>query len=285
MREPLEVDLLQTLVAIVETGSFTAAAERIHRTQQAVSMQMRRLEQIASKPIFDRRGRNVRLTPTGETMLGYARKILDLQREAFSALVNETSTAVVRLGAPDQYIGYLLPAWLNEATVRHPRTEILLRCEPSRVLRDLIGAGELDLALVTRRADWGNIEPLRREALVWASSAHHRIHEADPLPLVLFQEGSSSRELATSALTVAGRPHHVTYTSHNFAGILPVVRAGLAVSVIPACSVPPDFRVLSAEDGFPHLPAVELGLMHSASAKGSNAVAAVLRRRAELIVA
>jgi DNA-binding transcriptional LysR family regulator len=244
---------------------------------------MRRLEQIASKPIFDRTGRNVRLTATGETMLGYARRILDLQQEAFSALVEETTRDVVRIGAPDQYVGYLLPAWLSESSARHPRPEIVLRCEPSRVLRELILAGELDLALVTRRADWSSIEPLRRERLVWVTSPEHRIHETDPLPLVLFQQGSSSREVAISTLTVSGRTHHVAYTSQNLAGIVPVVRAGLAVSVIPACSVLPDFRVLGPEDGFPPLPEVELGLMHGAMSKRSSALAKILRRRAELV--
>jgi DNA-binding transcriptional LysR family regulator len=260
MRGPLELDLLQTLVAIVESGSFASAALRIHRTQSAVSMQMRRLELIAGKPIFDRDGRRARLTPAGETLLAYARRILKLQTEAFSILGDAELAGTVRLGTPDDYVEALLPGILMRFAADHPQVEVMLRCEPSADLRKLVMSGELDLALVTKSPAWNDVEQLRREPLVWVASTEFN-PQTDPIPVALFQPGCTTRDLALKALAKSGRTYRIAYTSPNLSGLLAVVRAGLAVTAVARCSVPHDLEILGVSDNLPKLPEIEIGIL------------------------
>jgi DNA-binding transcriptional LysR family regulator len=260
MRSSLELDLLQTLVAIVDSGSFAAAALRIHRTQSAVSMQMRRLESIAGKPIFDRDGRKARLTPAGETLLAYARRILTLENEAFSLLGDAERVGTIRLGWPEDYLGALLPSILIRFAADYPNAAIALRCEDSIVLRERISAGELDLALVVRGPDPSDVEPIRREPLAWAASPNF-LPQADFLPVALCQPGSVNRALALQALSRSGRAHRVVHVSPNLSGLFAIVRAGLAVTATARCSVPEDLTILGPAHGFPKMPDIEIGIL------------------------
>ncbi|MDZ5649870.1 LysR substrate-binding domain-containing protein [Nitrospirillum sp. BR 11828] len=263
MRQSLELDLLQTLVAIADSGSFAAAAGRVHRTQSAVSMQMRRLELIAGKPLFDRDGRRARLTPTGETLLAYARRILNLQDEAFSLLDEGEIAGTARLGIDEVYADPLLPLILTHFARNHPRVEVMLRCEPSAVLRDLIMSNDLDMALVSKKsAAWLDVETLRHEPLVWVAAPTFD-HTASPLPLALPEPGCPTRDHALKALARSGLAHRVAYSSPNFSGVLTPVRAGLAVTVIAQFSAPQDLRVLEERHGFPRLPNIEIGLLRA----------------------
>lgn len=262
MREPLELDLLQTLVAIVDSGSFAAAAQRIHRTQSAVSMQMRRLESIAGKPIFDRASRKARLTPAGETLLAYARRILTLEGEAFALLGDAELSGTIRLGWPEDCVASLLPDILVSFATDYPQAAISLRCDDSAVLREQIAAGELDLALVARGAGWQDVEPIRREPLVWVASPDFEAG-AEFLPVALCLPGSVTRGHALQTLSNTGRPHRIALVSPNLAGLLTVARAGLAVTVTAQCGVPPDLAILGPAHGLPRMPEIEIGLLRA----------------------
>jgi DNA-binding transcriptional LysR family regulator len=260
MRESLELDLLQTLVAIVDSGSFAAAALRIHRTQSAVSMQMRRLESIAGKPIFDRGNRKARLTPAGETLLAYARRILTLEGEAFSLLSDAELIGTLRLGWPEDCLAALRPDILVGFATEYPRATISLRCDDSAVLREQVMAGELDLALVARAPEWSDVEPIRREPLVWAASPYFVAH-ADFLPVALGEPGSVTRGHALQALSQAGRAHRIAQVSPHLSGLFTIVRAGLAVTATPRWSVPPDLAILGPAHGLPKMPDVEICIL------------------------
>ena len=145
----LDIDQLKTFIAIAETGSFTKAAEVVHKTQSAVSMQMKRLEERAGRPIFARDGRASRLTDEGDRLLDYARRIIKLNNEAIASLTSAELSGRVRLGVPDDYADRYLPEIMARFSATHPNVELTVVCDPSTDLVDRIDTGDLDLAIIT----------------------------------------------------------------------------------------------------------------------------------------
>src|ERR1700730_2620857 len=126
----IDVEQLRTFVAIVETGSFTQAGEVVHKTQSAVSMQIKKLEERLEHPIFERDGRSSKLTEHGERLLDYARRIVRLNLEALSAFAEAELAGRVRLGLPDDYADRYLPEILARFSASNPRVEVTVSCEP-----------------------------------------------------------------------------------------------------------------------------------------------------------
>src|SRR5580700_5332811 len=163
----LDVDQLRTFIAIVETGSFTRAAETVHKTQSAVSMQMKRLEERLERPIFTRDGRASRLTDDGERLLDFARRIVKLNVEAIAAFSDAELSGRVRLGVPDDYADRYLPEIMARFARAYPGVELTVVCEPSIALVERIDANDLDLAIVTNCDSTRPSEIFRRERLLW----------------------------------------------------------------------------------------------------------------------
>ncbi|SHO64207.1 DNA-binding transcriptional regulator, LysR family [Pseudoxanthobacter soli DSM 19599] len=265
MAPVLDLDQLRTFVAIAESGSFTRAADAVHKTQSAVSMQMRRLEERIGRPIFSRDGRQSRLTEDGERLLAYARRIVQLNDETLAAFDEHELTGRLRFGIPDDYADRFLPEILARFARSNPRVEVTVLCQPTAMLIDSLKAGELDAAIITHvpsKAS-GNEQVVRREPLLWVTSARHSAHEVDVLPLALGQTTCCWRVAAVDALSNAGRPHRVLYSSWNSTAVGAAVTAGLAVSVLPESALRPGMRVLSESDGFPRLPPCEISLVRS----------------------
>mgnify|MGYP001467603115 CR=1 FL=1 len=260
MSAQLDPDLLRTFVAIVDAGGFTPAARQVHRTQSAVSMQVRRLEEALGRPLFQRDGRGVQLTPDGEALLGYARRLLKLHDEAVAALTRPDLSGLVRIGTPDDYVGRFLPEILVRFARTFPRVQVEVNCEPSVTLRRLLAEDRLDLALLTCSPGAETGEVLRREPTVWATAERHLAHEDDPLPLAMFQHGCPFRDWALASLNRLGRPYRLAYTSASISGVLAAVTAGLAVTVLCRSVLPAGVRPLGAEEGFPPLPTASITL-------------------------
>jgi DNA-binding transcriptional LysR family regulator len=259
----IDVDQLRTFVAIVETGSFTKAAEVVHKTQSAVSMQMKRLEERLDRAIFARDGRASKLTEDGERLLDYARRIIKLNVEALAAFDDAALTGRVRLGVPDDYADRYLPEIMARFSRAYPHVELTVICEPSLQLIEHIDANELDLAIVTDCATNRTSETFRRERLLWVTSNRHSTHLQEPLPLALGRPSCGWRRAAIECLETIGRPHHILYTSANAGAVAAAVLAGLAVSVFPESGLRPGMRVLNPADGFPQLPACRVGLVRN----------------------
>ncbi|MER2605680.1 MAG: LysR substrate-binding domain-containing protein [Siculibacillus sp.] len=263
MAAALDLDQLKTFVAIAETGSFTRAADVVHKTQSAVSMQMRRLEERVGKPIFARDGRGTRLSEDGERLLAYARRLLRLADETLSAFDDTELTGRVRLGTPDDYADRFLPEIMARFARSHPRAEVTVVCAPTPMLAEAMGAGELDVAIITHVRRKGAAEIVRREPLLWVTSQRHGVHELDPLPLALGRPTCDWRRAAVDGLEAVGRRHRLLYVSWNSTAVGAAVLAGLAVSVLPESALRPGMRVLGETEGFPRLPAVEIGLLRA----------------------
>jgi len=256
----IDVDQLRTFIAIAETGSFTKAADVVHKTQSAVSMQMKRLEERLGRAIFARDGRASKLTEDGERLLDYARRIIKLNVEVLAALSDAELTGRVRLGVPDDYADRYLPEIMARFARAYPGVELTVMCEPSVDLVERVDGNDLDLAIIT---DCGTSRPseiFRQERLLWVTSSRHSIHTEEPLPLALGRSTCGWRRAAIACLETIARPHRILYTSVNAGAIAAAVLSGLAVSVFPESALRPGMRVLSPADGFPELPSCRVGL-------------------------
>ena len=260
MQRNLDIDLLRTLVAIAETGSFTAAADQVGRTQSAVSMQMKRLEEQIERPLFERDGRASALTPAGQDLLDYARRILRLQDAALSSLRQPEMEGAVRVGIPDDYVGVFMPPILARFARSHPRVQVDLRCETSDKLRDTLKAGEIDLAVVTCGALTDESLPLKKENVVWAAPRDHRVEDEPVLPLALFTAPCKVRESTIAAFDKMDRAHRIAYVSPSLMGLFAAVNAGLAITTIGRSALTPGMRTLTEAEGFPLLPDIALTL-------------------------
>lgn len=267
----LDLDQLRTFVAIAEVGSFTAAADVVHKTQSAVSMQMRRLEERVGKPIFSRDGRQSRLTSDGQRLLEYARRLIRLNDETLSAFSDQGLAGSVRLGIPDDYADRLLPTVLAGFSRINPMIEITVECERSKAITDMIRDGAIDLGIINNGTTLGSMsgEVIRREQLLWVGSRDHCVHELDPVPLALGPDDCCWRSEVVRTLDREGRRFRVAYVSGAALALSGAVLAGLAVSVLPESAIKPNMRVLSPREGFPDLGFAEIGLLRAEHATGA----------------
>jgi len=267
MASPLDLDQLQTFVAIADSGSFTRAADEVHRTQSAVSMQMRRLEERLGKTLFEKEGRTNRLTEEGQRLLTYARRLLRLNRETLAAFDDASLEGQIRIGTPDDYADRFLPEIMARFARSNPRVELSVICEPTVNLLEHIKRGTLDIALITHDSDKGSAEVVRREPLLWVTSANHSIHQEEVLPIAVGRTTCMWRRSACDMLDRMGRDYRVLFTSWSATVIIAAVLSGQAVSILPECALRPGMRILGEGDGFGPLPDVRIGIVRGNSSQ------------------
>lgn len=252
----VDIDLLRTLIAIGETGSFTAAGERLLRTQSAISLQVKRLEQLTGQPLFER-GKEIRLTRAGEMVRSYAAEILKLNDAMLRDVSVEGENQVLRIGTPDDYAQLFLPSIIREFSRSNRNIEFQIRSDLSTNLSSLVDAGEIDVAFVTWTRGISGIN-LIEEPLSWVSVSQASTHSEDPLPLAVFPDGCRLRDMAMAALDATGRKWRVAYSSNQFAPLRAAIVAGAAIGILPSRAVPRDLIRVGSEYGLPELPPAEL---------------------------
>jgi len=264
MNQPmLDTDQLRSFLAIVDCGSFTKAAERVHKTQSGVSMHVRRLEEQLGCALFVKHGRGAKLTAEGESLIDYARRIIQVEAGAVAALSRRGLRGSVRLGIPDDYAESFLAEILARFNRHHPLVEVSVACEGSPELAAQIAAGALELALVTDHPGLHGLELLHEEPLVWAAAERFRIEDGQPVPLALGSASCLWRRAADEALAATPRATRGLVFSKNFSAVGTVVRAGLAVTTLPASMVGEGLRVMGPDQGLPELPLTRMGLIHA----------------------
>jgi len=260
----LDTDQLRSFLAIVDSGSFTKAAERVHKTQSAVSMHIRRLEEQLGCALFVKQGRGARLTEEGERLIEFARRIVQVEAGAFAALSRKGLRGAARLGIPDDYAESFLADILARFNRHHPLVEVSVVCEASTDLAPQVAAGALDLALITDHEGLKGLELLREEPLVWVASERFQVEEGTPIPLALGSTTCCWRRATEQALTtVAAGVTRARVYSKNFSAIGTVLRAGLAATILPASLVGPGLKRLGRAEGLPELPLNRMGLIHA----------------------
>ncbi|MBS8261458.1 LysR family transcriptional regulator [Roseibium polysiphoniae] len=268
MSHALDIDQLRTFLAIAELGSFTKAGEAVNKTQSAVSMQMRRLEERVGMAIFAKDGRQSRLTEDGERLIEYARRMILLNNETLSAFGTYQEVGRVKLGLPDDYADRLLPQVLAAFARLNPAIEVQVVCASSSETSVAIANGDLDVAIVTstdNRSQMGEV--IRREPLYWVTSSDHCAHASDVVRLAVGPTSCAWRRLAMEALDRVSRPYAISYVSSSATALVGAVQAGLAVTVFPQSAVRDGMRILGEKDGFPDLPACDITLLRSENAR------------------
>ncbi|TLX59506.1 LysR family transcriptional regulator [Stutzerimonas nosocomialis] len=257
----IDTELLRSFVAIADHGGFTRAAEAVNRTQSAISMQMKRLEQdVLQRDLFERDGRGVRLTAEGQVLLGYARRILKLHGEVINTLREPHMVGSVRIGTPDDYVMRFLPGILSRFAQSFPLVQVEVHCEPSPLL---LQRKDLDLTIVTREPGTEIGQLLRQERFVWAEAPGFELHEQRPLPLAMFNSDCFCRAWACNALDAREIDYRMAYTSPSLAAIVAVVSAGLAVTAQLQSVIPPQLRILDEAQGLPALPGCSIVLLRN----------------------
>ncbi len=261
----IEPDLLRAFVLIAEGHSFTQAAAVVGRTQSAISMQVRRLEDMLGQRVLSRgKGGTIELTPHGRYLLSRARQILALNDEVVATFHAPKIAGTVRLGCPDDYALAYIPPILKRFAETHPAVQVDVRCSPSEDLMRGIKENELDLTLISdghQPLGWPVTE-LWRGPLVWVTASTGSPHRQDPLPLALAdpeRTATGRRECewagaALAALDKAGRRYRIAYTSASQLGTHAPVIAGLAVTVSTLSWLPDGLRPMREEEGLPPLP-------------------------------
>jgi DNA-binding transcriptional LysR family regulator len=257
----IDSELLRTFVAIADHGGFTRAAEMVNRTQSAVSMQMKRLEEdVLQRPLFRRDGRQVSLTAEGQLLLGYARRILKLHSEVMTSMRAPHMVGTVRIGTPDDYVMRFMPGILSRFAQTYPLVQVELHCEPSF---QLLQRQDLDLTIVTREPGTEIGQLLRQERIVWAVAQGFSPHEQEPLPLAMFNAQCFCRSWACNALDAMEREYRIAYTSPSLSAIMAVVSAGLAVTAQLQSLITPDMRIIGTAEGLPLMPSASIVLLRN----------------------
>ncbi|MEQ1939220.1 LysR substrate-binding domain-containing protein [Mesorhizobium sp. CN5-321] len=264
----LDLDVLRTFVAIAETGSFTTAATAVYRTPSAVSMQIKKLEDILGRSVFARDARSVSLTTDGEMLLGYARRLLAINREAVSKFIVPDIVGVVRLGSPDDYGERVLPHVLKRFAQSHPAIAVDVTIDQSINLRRRMDDRALDITLLTNsyKASAIGAEVLLTEPIVWAGAKGGCAHLRDPMPISVWEEGCAWRAGALEALGREGRNYRVAYMSAHTAGQRAAIMSDLAIAPLPRSFLGSDMVALGAKDGLPEIGNYSLAMVVSPEA-------------------
>jgi DNA-binding transcriptional LysR family regulator len=260
----LDLELLNTLVCVVDEGSFTRAGERVHRTQSTVSQQIRKLEELVGRGLLlrDRTGNQVTATEHGELLAQYARRLLALSREAQDMLASEVTFEPVRIGVPEDFDARRMSAVLSGFVRTKPGVRLETVSGMSVDLNRKLAAGEIEIALVKREPGSGECVASWPESLVWVKGEGVELTD-DPVPLALFPQGCVYRRRAIRSLDKARRRWRVAFGSHSLTGIQAAVSSGLGVSVLPTTAVLPEHHVCP---DLPDLPPTELALVTSGAA-------------------
>lgn len=267
----LEFNQLATFVAIVDAGSITKAAATLHRTQAAISIQLKKLEENVGKQLLNRSYNQFTLTHEGEILLSYARKILNLSEEAFNAVNDEEVSGVVRFGIPDGYARAFIQNSLRQFISRFPKIRIQIKNDNSHNLYKSLHKGDLDLILATRDPQESGGELIRRESICWVAAKDYQLDLTQPIPLALYEQGCAYRQNIVEKLNQNDKDWFVSFECQGVTGFDIAISNGLAISALAESLVKEEWRVIKPAEGLPNLGEIEIEL-HTIPGEGSEAI-------------
>ncbi len=273
MMQNIPTELMRSFVKAIDGGSFTRAAQMVGRTQSAVSLQIKRLEDVVGVRLFQRDAHNLKLTVQGRTFAQYARRILALNDEVLALMQSPEVSGRVRLGAPSEYTDSLLPHLLGRFAQAHPNVMLEVTSDLSKNLLTRQKNGEFDLVVALHDdAQAGGGKPVHTEPLIWFTSADHFGHMQSPLPLVLAPPPCVYRRRMLQQLNRETKPCRIAYLSSSHSAVLAAVRAGLGVTAMAKSTLPGDVRLLGAADGLESLGHLEVRLHRLPTAESTEAI-------------
>src|SRR5262245_16651604 len=254
MHRDIDTALLRAFVAVVETGSVTAAAALLNLTQAAVSQQLKRLEELFGTELFERHHRRLTLRPNGERLIAHAQRLIALNDEVFGAMSAPAYEGEVRLGVPHDIVGPYLPPILRRFDKAWPRVRVSLKCTTTPQLLELLQHGSIDLALTTEQRCGPGGKTLLEDGLVWAGASNGTAHQRDPLPVSLGDEKCAFRQVVLKALHGAGRDWRPVCEVSSMEPLLASIEADLAIAALLRTTIPHYLQAIERDRRLPRLP-------------------------------
>ena len=263
MRPTFDMDALRAMVVGTELGSFARAASHLGRSQSAVSMQLKKLEHQAGRPLFRRNGRGLVPTEAGDALLAYARRIVALNDEAAAFLCSAVEPAAIRIGLPQDFFEDVMPDAIMRFSRQRPGVQVDVRAGRNFAIAEDVRAGRLELAMAFCRS--GTDAPgslIASLPMLWlAAKSMPRPRAEDVIPLVLYDHPCLFRQAALEALEVQGLRWRLALTTPSLPGVWAALRAGYGLSVRTAHRVPVAIRNVGREFRLPKLPSIELRML------------------------
>lgn len=259
----LPTDLLRSFIAVVELGGHSKAGVALGRSQPAISLQIRRLEELVRASVLLYQGRAIVLTPAGEALLSYAREIVRINDEAVNYFHRSHRTGVLRVGLPTDYAAAFLQATLTRFIQGHGEVQLEVRCSLSRELHEQLCADELDVIVaVMSEPQMPYLSRHWSEQPIWAAAQNLSLLDGAPVPLGAHPEGCEYRARMIRALDASARRWRVVYSGPDIGGLQDAVVSGLCVTALTRTTLLPGMRVLSEDEGFPRLDPLRIGLFY-----------------------
>ncbi|MEL6298077.1 MAG: LysR substrate-binding domain-containing protein [Pseudomonadota bacterium] len=267
VRRDIDVGLLRSFVAVVDSGSVTSAAQLLNKTQAGISMQIKRLEELLDTTLFQREHKRISLAPQGEVLLEHARRIIEMNDEVYGMMTTPSFAGDVRLGLPSDLVSTYAPTILRRFARAWPQVNVQLHSGNSADLVQRLDNGKLDVTLTTEeQLSRRGGETLRFDRLVWVSAQDDvAISELDPLPLAIGGRNCAFRPAILDALRKVNRQWRMVFEVTHQEALTATVEAGLAVNAMLESAVPPNLRILGSSSGLPQLPVFGINIYEPVS--------------------
>lgn len=259
----LPMDLLRTFITVADLGGYTKAGDILGRTQPAISLQMRRLEDLVGMTLFSQQRRKIALTDEGARLAIYARQILCLNDEAVAVFRDTEIAGIIRVGLPTDYAVAFLQGVLTAYAKQHQEVTLETSCNLSKPLLDGLAADEFDVVIaMTAERVSQHLSRAWVERPIWVVGESLKLTGDGPVPIVAHPEGCEYRNRMVESLSSINRQWRVIYSSPGISSLQNAVLSGLGVSALTKRTLLPGMRVLSLEDGFPPLANIRVGLYY-----------------------
>ncbi len=266
----IDTSLLRAFVTAVDTGNFSRAARQLNRTQGALSMQIKRLEELVSAPLFERSVRPPSMTPEGEVLVAFAREILAINDQALETVRTRNLAGNVRLALMEDYAATKLAPLIRAFSAEHEQVQIEVETGLTRELLDQLGSHfDIVIAMVEPGTQEGKL--IHRGRSIWAAAPRFKCSSHDLLPLALAPHGCLFRQWATRALDAHGKRWRLGLVSSSYSAVVAAAQEGWCLSVFKDSTLPPGLRPLGVDDGLPDLPEFEIRLFSAPSARSGAA--------------
>lgn len=269
----LPMDLLRAFVSVSQLRSFTKAGELLGRSQPAVTLKIKRLEELVDQKLFLRGGKSLELSDSGVALYNYAKQILTLNDLAISQISKSTVHGKIRLGIPSEFATVLLPKIISRFAKAYPNVALEVNCELSKYLLTRAGRESHDLILVLADQDTNlDGDLVKTDELVWVSSKKFNRTKKDAVPLIVASEGCIYRHTAMTGLSNASLSWKIVYTNPDLTGIQYAIQEGLGVTVLSRSIVPENLHILSASAGLPSLDRVSINIICNEQRSNDEAI-------------
>jgi DNA-binding transcriptional LysR family regulator len=250
----LSIDFLRSFVIIAQTGSYTQCAEQLQRTQPAISLQIKKLEEMVGEKLFSRDKNKLSLTVAGSKLLAYGEKIVALNDQAMAEFGKPQVTGNIKLGIPSEFSTILMPKIIRRFTQTYPEISLEVHCALSKDLLSEPLKSQFDLILSLQETpDPKQDGYITTDQLVWVGSQRFVNSIPHKLPLIAAPSPCTYRKRAINLLTAAKKPWQVVYTIADLNGIQTAINEGLGITVLAKSSVPPGLHILPSSGDLPEL--------------------------------